>query len=133
MQQIMVVAWRALVPNSGCVFIMYLYLSSDTTKNSTTKSGSLSLALDTSATHVHPLAILAQADLLELEWSTVQVLHLIKFSFPTLHSLIEWVNWVDLLIYLFDSGLVEGLKCSDHWSGDLIDDWYLDLFTSSTH
>ena len=82
--------------------------------------------------HVHPLAILAQADLLELEWSTVQVLHLIKFIFPTLHSLIEWVNWVDLLIYLFDEGLVEGLKCSDYWSGDLIDDGYLDLFTSST-
>ena len=81
--------------------------------------------------HVHPLAVLAQADLLELEWSTVQVLHLIKFSFPTLHSLIEWVNWVDLLIYLFDEGLVEGLKCSGYWSGDLIDDWYFDRFTSS--
>ena len=83
-------------------------------------------------TYLQPLAILAQADLLELEWSTVQVLHLIKFSFPTLHSLDEWVNWGDLLIYLFVWGLVEGLKCSDYWSGDLIDDGYLDLFTSST-
>ena len=35
-----------------------------------------------------------------------------------------WVNWDDLLIYLFDWGLVEGLKCSDYWSGDLIDDGY---------
>ena len=56
------------------------------------QSCSLPLLVVHSANHIHPLAILAQADLLELEWSTVQVLHLIKFSFPTLHSLNEWVN-----------------------------------------
>ena len=44
-------------------------------------NSSLSSSVIQVQTYLHPLAILAQADLLELEWSTVQVLHLIKFSF----------------------------------------------------